>query len=247
MPDPTFDYQSVAGDYQFRAMREGPRLQRFWHVGKLLVWDELIAPQIRDDPPTPIIEVGCGAGLLLQHLAQQPGLKVGADINLQALTFLSKRFVEIGRPDQFFGVESFGERLPFNEGVFGGVILSEVVEHISQPQFMICEVNRVLMPGGWCYLTTPNYHSFWPYLERIVDRFGSAPHLAGEQHISPFNRQKLINLLDGWQIEIVTSFYRFSPFFSMISEEWGKRELLRECQRNLQSGMLLACLARKPL
>ena len=114
MPKPSFNYQAVAGDYQYRAMLAGPPLQRFWHAGKLLVWDELIAPCVRNDPQFPLIEVGCGAGLLLQHLAQEPILKVGTDINFQALQFLHQRFIEIGNPQLFLAVMSEGEQSPLS-------------------------------------------------------------------------------------------------------------------------------------
>ncbi len=246
MSESHFDYQAVAGDYQYHAMLAGPPLQRFWHAGKLLVWDELIAPCVQNEPQFPLMEVGCGAGLLLQHLVKQPVLKVGTDINFQALQFLHQRFIEIGNQQQFLAVMSKAEQLSFRDSYFGGVILSEVVEHLSQPEVLLNEVYRILRPGGWCYLTTPNYRSFWPILEKVVDKLGLAPHMAGEQHISLFDQKKLINLLKDWHLEIITSFYRLSPLFSMVSVEWGKKVLKHECQSNLKSGMLLACLARKP-
>jgi len=246
MPKSSFNYQAVAGDYQYRAMLAGPPLQRFWHTGKLLVWDELIAPRVRNEPQFPLIEVGCGAGLLLQHLVQEPVLKVGTDINFQALRFLNQRFIDIGNPQLFLAIMSKGEQLPFKDDYFGGVILSEVIEHLSHPEILLNEAYRILRPGGWCYITTPNYRSFWPFLEKVIDRFDLAPRMAGEQHISLFDQKKLIRLLKDWQLEILTSFYRFSPLFSMISMNWGKRLLKRECRSNNKSGMLLACLARKP-
>jgi 2-polyprenyl-3-methyl-5-hydroxy-6-metoxy-1,4-benzoquinol methylase len=92
MTKATFNYDAIVGDYQFQAMHNGFRMQRFWHKGKLLIWDELIAPLISSDIHYPIIEVGCGAGLLLEHLATCPQLKIGVDINYQALIFLSNRF-----------------------------------------------------------------------------------------------------------------------------------------------------------
>jgi len=37
----SFDYDSVAGDYQYRALHSGHPMQRFWHGGKLTMIDQL--------------------------------------------------------------------------------------------------------------------------------------------------------------------------------------------------------------
>jgi len=48
MSNPGFDYDSVPGDYQFRVMQSGPRLQRFWHRNKLRVIDHVLEVTPRD-------------------------------------------------------------------------------------------------------------------------------------------------------------------------------------------------------
>jgi SAM-dependent methyltransferase len=245
MPEKGFNYQSVTGDYQEKAIKEGPRLQRFWHRGKLVVWDEVIAAKVQEDNQKPIMEIGCGAGLLLQHLYTWPALSVGLDINLQSLIYVKNRISNTGRKNLFLPIASYGEFLPFPINYFGGIIICEVLEHSAFPQKMIQEVFRVLRPGGWCYVTTPNYHSIWPFVEKIVDLTGKAPKMEGEQHISKFNRDKLISLMKDWQVEEFFSFYHLSPFLSFFSEQWGISELKWECQKRTHSGMLLACFVRK--
>ena len=242
-----FDYQTVAGDYQYRAMLHGFPMQRFWHKGKLVFWDKVIAPRLgRVHTNTPIMEIGCGAGLLTQHLASSPQLKLGLDINFHALTFLHKRFEEMRKADSFFAVCSTGEGLPFKENSFGGLILSEILEHLHEPQIMLNEAFRVLEPGGWCYLTTPNYHSFWPWMERILDTLRLTPPIAGAQHVSPFTIQTLRDQVKDWKVETINSFYSASPFYAVFSEKLAMCALNRECQSTSKRGMLLACLLRKP-
>jgi len=49
--------------------------------------------------------------------------------------------------------------LPFKDGSFDGVIVTEVLEHVPLPQVALAEAWRILRPQGWLYLTTPQ---MWP-------------------------------------------------------------------------------------
>ena len=52
------------------------------------------------------------------------------------------------------------ERFPYGDGEFQGVLCLEVLEHLTaDPMAMLWEINRVLCPGGWLVLTTPNLAS----------------------------------------------------------------------------------------
>lgn len=53
------------------------------------------------------------------------------------------------------GVDLNG-RLPFEDGSFDCAVLQEVIEHLENPAHVVREFNRVLAPGGWWVLTTPN-------------------------------------------------------------------------------------------
>jgi SAM-dependent methyltransferase len=242
-----FDYRSVAGDYQYQALLHGFPMQRFWHKGKLIFWDEVIAPQLAGPSGEgPIAEVGCGAGLLLQHLAEWAQLKMGVDINFQALTFLSSRFQQLEQYSPFLPLLANGEILPLMDGSLDGLILSEVLEHLPQPQHLLSEAFRVVRPGGWCYLTTPNYHSLWPWMEKTLDLFRLTPPIVDAQHVFHLNMPLLQTLVQDWQIQTLTTFYSLSPFLAVFSDQAALRSLLRESHANSRNGMLIACLLRKP-
>lgn len=49
-------------------------------------------------------------------------------------------------------------RLPFEDGVFDTVILSDVLEHIPEPQLLCNEISRILAVGGRLMLNVPFYY-----------------------------------------------------------------------------------------
>ena len=79
------------------------------------------------------------------------------------------------------------ECLPFQTGCVDLVILQEVLEHVPYPDRVLCEIARVLRPGGHCYCQVPFQIGFHP----------------GPSDFWRFSRQGLEQLFAGpeWQVE----------------------------------------------
>lgn len=246
----SFDYHSVAGDYQYRALHSGHPMQRFWHRGKLVMIDQLIRPYLRAG--SRLLEIGCGAGNLLLQATVAGSYPVALDLSMQALTFVRSRLEDaqssLEAPGDFACTQAIGESLPFDDNIFDCIVLSEVVEHLEAPQTSIQESVRVLCPGGRLLITTPNYRSFWPVMEWAVDRLNMAPKMAGEQHISRFHPSSLRKMLveTGLRLEYAGSMYTLSPFLSLVSSERANRRLQRELKGRSPWGMILVAVAVKP-
>jgi SAM-dependent methyltransferase len=246
----SFDYHSVAGDYQYRALHSGHPMQRFWHGGKLTMIDRLIRPHLRAG--SRLLEVGCGAGNLLLQATVPGSYPMALDLSMQALTFVRSRLQEAQAgalaPAGFACTQAIGESLPFADASFDCVLLSEVIEHLEAPEISIREAGRVLCPGGRLLITTPNYRSFWPLMEWTIDRLNMAPKMAGEQHVSRFYPSSLKRMLveTGLNLEYSGSIYNLSPFLALLSLGQAKRQLQRELDRRSGSGMILVAVAVKP-
>lgn len=246
----SFDYHSVDGDYQYKALHSGHPMQRFWHRGKLTMIDRLVRVHLTETAR--LLEVGCGAGNLLMQATVAGSYPVALDLSLQALTFVRSRLQEAcagpDAPRGYACIQSIGELLPLPDNSFDCIILSEVIEHLEAPQVSIREAARVLRPGGRLLVTTPNYRSFWPIMEWGVDRLNMAPKMAGEQHISKFHPAALRRLLVacGLAIEYFGTIYTWSPFLSLVSPTWAEQRLSRELEDRSAYGMILVTVGVKP-
>ncbi len=68
--------------------------------------------------------------------------------------------------------------LPFDDGAFDTVLLSDVLEHVPQPEHLCKEMARVLSPGGRVIINVPFYywlhehpHDYYRYTEFALRRF----------------------------------------------------------------------------
>jgi 2-polyprenyl-3-methyl-5-hydroxy-6-metoxy-1,4-benzoquinol methylase len=116
-----------------------------WQYGRLLNFAGVEARGAR------ILDAGCGAGPALRYLAQRGFVPFGSDMVEYPLT-LTRRFVPEARLAQC----DLDRELPYSSGAFDLVLLSEVLEHVAQPEFTLRECRRILRGGGAVALTTPN-------------------------------------------------------------------------------------------
>ncbi len=99
-----------------------------------------------------ILVAGCGAGHEAAFIQATFGCQVEAvDIELFASPELQNT------PGLTVGIASV-TNLPFEQGQFDAVFYHHVIEHVNDPHESICEISRVLKPGGWLFIGTPNRH-----------------------------------------------------------------------------------------
>lgn len=107
--------------------------------------------------PALVIDVGCGDGAALAVAAgQNPEHRfAGVDWSASAL----ERARALGLTVLRGGVAAPG--LPVADGVADVVIMSELIEHLVDPDGAVAEARRVLRPGGALLLSTPNLAAWY--------------------------------------------------------------------------------------
>jgi methionine biosynthesis protein MetW len=96
-----------------------------------------------------ILDIGCGDGSFIIKFKKQCET-FGVDISQNAIKIAKEAGINA------YEVDVSSERLPFQDEYFDIVYMGDVIEHLTNPDFAIKEVARVLKLNGFLVLSTPN-------------------------------------------------------------------------------------------
>lgn len=116
-------------------------------------------------PDDPVLEVGCGAGNVLEQVSSQH--LNGIDLSSSLLKKSQKRL----SPQQVNLFQTDAARLSFADGKFRKLICTEVLEHVPDPRWVIQEMARVAAPEAVVVISVPN--------EAWIERVKKLIHLCG--------------------------------------------------------------------
>lgn len=236
----TGDTINIDGGYQHRALTSGPAMQRFWHHSKLMAISQLL-PTAENDF---VLDIGCGSGVISNHLAGTGASVLAIDGNEEAIAFAQRQY---GSPQIEFRHGLVDEHFQVANPVDKAYCL-ELIEHIYYPQGrqLLGHIRTALREEGQIFLTTPNYHSTWPVIEWVMDHTGRAPQLAGDQHVEFFNPKKLREIMvdSGFEIQYLGTKCGFAPWVAPLS--WSLAERLQTSELNSRRtfGSILVCVAK---
>lgn len=115
-----------------------------------------------------VVDLGCGPGLLLGHLAGAAGRVIGVDNSSRMLDAAAKLLPE--GPEVSLRIGDL-EHLPLRDGEADAAIMSLVLHHLPAPQQGIVEMGRVVRPGGQAVLADFLLHDNEALRTRYGDRW----------------------------------------------------------------------------
>jgi SAM-dependent methyltransferase len=181
-----------------------------------------------------IVDLGCGPGWYTDALRARGATVIPVDNDVAEMT--------IGRdaPPEGHVVADAGA-LPLADGSIEGAFCSNVLEHTPAAEPIVREIERVLKPGGWAYISWTNWYSPWgghlmsPYHylgpklgPRLYERRHGKPekHAYGETlwacHIGPTLRL----VRDRPRLRIERAEPRYWPWAHAVMKVPGLRELV---------------------
>lgn len=176
-----------------------------------------------------LLDLGCGPGYYTSALREAGARVVGVDMDTT------------GWQGTFGLVQGDATSLPFPTAGFDGVFCSNLLEHVADTAGVLAEIERVLRPGGWVYLSWTNWYSPWgghemtPYQYLGPER---GPRLYEKRHGPPRKNRmgeglfavhvgptlELLSRRRG--LEVVSVVPRYWPWLSFVTSIPGVREVV---------------------
>lgn len=174
-------------------------LSHWWYRGRRQLIHALFGEFLgeRKSEKLEILDVGCGAGILMSEL-ERYGSVHGIDVSELAVEYCKKR----GLPN--VSIDDLA-KLSFSDARFDVVIALDVLEHIEKDAQAVSEIKRVLKPGGTVIIFVPAFMALW----------GEADEMG--RHFRRYRKPELLKLLRdaGFTIERSSYFNTilFLPIF----------------------------------
>ncbi|MBU2459771.1 class I SAM-dependent methyltransferase, partial [Patescibacteria group bacterium] len=187
----------------------------------------------------------CGSGNAVVAASRIARHVEGWDNNRACISFLQKTL----KDRNITNAEAFEKDLLHvkTEKKFTKILLTEVIEHFSDGDTMnvFYTMNKLLLPNGKIFVTTPNDLSLWPLYEEVLNKIQTIPKLK-ERHLSRYTMNKLVNILKKahFTLEVSGTMNSIAPFMFFLPETLRDKLSVWEA-KHLPFGGLLYVVACK--
>lgn len=149
---------------------------------------------VQDPVHGSILEVGCGAGNVMEHLRNAK--RFGVDLSFRMVARSRERL-----KNRIAVLQADGQRLPFASSIFDGILCTEVLEHVENPDLILSEIHRVAKPQARIALSIPNEDlinriKYWIFRLKInrllsVGQYQMPEQMDNEWHLHVFDLKDL--------------------------------------------------------
>jgi SAM-dependent methyltransferase len=157
-----------------------------------------------------ILDLGCSRGMLLERFqGYEDSVLIGVELDRVMRAEAESRGIHV---DEFqinvFDGDQMTARLAYPSESFDVVLAAEIIEHIVDTQAFVAEIQRVLVPGGAAFFSTPNI-LWWKYRldllrGRYPDPLEHRLHYGVDfGHVRTFTPALLRELVEGAGLDVV--------------------------------------------
>jgi len=135
---------------------------------------QIIRQMMAAKPGESILEVGCGGGHVLSQFksSKLTGVDVSSEMLAKAARNLAGCDFELKKGD-------IGD-VGLADGSFDGIVCTEVLEHVLDPEHVLRHIQRLVKPGGRVVITFPN--------DNLINGLKDVVRKTGLTALPPFKR-----------------------------------------------------------
>ena len=147
------------------------------HAGRYLFADSYVSGKV-------VLDVACGSGFGSEMLARKAKEVTGVDISPEAVRYCQEHYQKANL--RFKRMDCYA--LEFPDSSYDVVVSFETIEHLRDQTVFLGEIKRVLKPGGFLILSTPNRENFAIYAKGRKNPF----------HVKELDKNELVRLLSSF-------------------------------------------------
>ncbi|MGH7401358.1 MAG: class I SAM-dependent methyltransferase [Candidatus Rokuibacteriota bacterium] len=146
-------------DPRYAAVHAEEDRAHWWFLGRRAV---ILAEMARRLPAGRgrLAELGCGSGGMLEALA-----RFGTAVGVETDPVLRERARERGLDVR---AGALPDAIPLEIGRWDAVCLFDVLEHVDDEAGALGACGRLLVPGGWLFVTVPAYAWLWSRHDELL-------------------------------------------------------------------------------
>lgn len=147
-----------------------------------------------------VLDCGCGDGIQAEKI-----IKINEVIGVDLSTIRIKRAKAKG----LSAIVADLYKLPFKKDIFDIVVFGEVIEHLTEPQKAIEEINRVLKPKGHLIMDTPSRSNIIDMTLHPLMQIGFIKSILKKVHIKRLREKNLYDKIVNWGLYVDLTHVRF--------------------------------------
>ena len=143
-----------------------------------------------------ILDIGCASGNFLKTARDRGWDTYGVEVSKTATDIATKKY----------GLNVITGRLnetAFNNDFFDVVTVSDVLEHVEDPQSFLLEINRIMKKDGLLYIAVPDFDGLYYKIAILIARFNHRNYFVLPHHIYFFNKDSISRYLKKTNFELL--------------------------------------------